>query len=247
MLLAKQRARPHRLSLACPSRATGVPTVNALPAARDAFFAGPRRDSPLPAHSIPRLGGPTAGLLCPHCLAILAPSSLTQRARALPSSILSPSHPLCTGNHRPCCPPSLPRPPIPLIALRDSGVPGYSRCLETRGAQLSSLWAWDVRRGSVKLGERLLQPRLLPSLAIRAGLSPPPSSPPPPRPPLSLSFSIFFFFLEGQILTFRCLLATASTSLSNRRAGCGAAERWRRQRGAKPPRWGHPARDDGVG
>lgn len=39
-------------------------------------------------------------------------------------------------------------------------------------------------------------------------------------PPCSL-FRSFFFFLEGQVLTFHGLLATASTSLSNRRAGDG--------------------------
>lgn len=50
------------------------------------------------------------------------------------------------------------------------------------------------------------------------------SSPPshfPPSLPLLSSFFAPFFFLEGQVLTSHCLLATASTSLSNRSAGCG--------------------------
>lgn len=51
------------------------------------------------------------------------------------------------------------------------------------------------------------------------------SSPPSPSLPLSpssLPFSLlFFFFLEGQVLTLHCLLATASTSLSNRSACYG--------------------------
>lgn len=42
---------------------------------------------------------------------------------------------------------------------------------------------------------------------------------PPSPPPLFLFHSPFF--LEGQVLTFHCLLATASTSLSNRSAVYG--------------------------
>lgn len=48
-----------------------------------------------------------------------------------------------------------------------------------------------------------------------------PPSPFPPSFPLLSSFFAPFFFLEGQVLTSHCLLATASTSLSNRSAGCG--------------------------
>lgn len=48
-----------------------------------------------------------------------------------------------------------------------------------------------------------------------------PSLPFPPSLSLLSSFFAPFFFLEGQVLTFHCLLATASTSLSNRSAGYG--------------------------
>lgn len=53
---------------------------------------------------------------------------------------------------------------------------------------------------------------LLLCVSFHPGLSPPPI-------PFS-SFSPSIFFLEGQVLTFHCLLATASSSLSNRIAGC---------------------------
>lgn len=48
-----------------------------------------------------------------------------------------------------------------------------------------------------------------------------PSLPLPSLFPLALPVSLPFFFLEGQVVTLHCLLATASTALSNRSAGCG--------------------------
>ena len=63
-------------------------------------------------------------------------------------------------------------------------------------------------------------PRLL-GLVAAARSFPPASLSLSLFPPCSLFRSFFFFFLEGQVLTFHGLLATASTSLSNRRAGDG--------------------------
>lgn len=69
-------------------------------------------------------------------------------------------------------------------------------------------------------------------LGIVASARSSPPSPSLPLSPSSLPFSLPFFFLEGQVLTFHCLLATASTSLSNRRAGYGPRQDEREKKGA---------------
>lgn len=176
--------------------------------------------------AIPRGGGASPpSRVSPGLPRVPAPRPLTSSKDAVESAQLPPLPGSRASSSRGRLPGAAP-PPALLCPL--SRIPGqHLRCLPARGPEAPSsihtgnprakAW-WKVRRIGTPLGETRLGPRP-PGWAASAepGLPLPPL---PPSLPSPLAFSLPFF-LEGQVVTFYCLLATASTAPSNRRTGCG--------------------------
>lgn len=206
--------------------------------------------SPAPCGDPPGTASLPPGLL----LSPTAWPSLLRLPSPVPSPAPSPPHHPISPGWGDAPPPPLPhRPPHP------SGGPWGTHASQgmSRGSAPHCRWAWALRWGSPggrpRPGGHQVG-RAAPAAVAKAAAEPGngsrsfptsflPSSSSSSLVSLFLCLSFFFFlffFLEGQILTCRCLLATASTSLSNRRAGCGAAGVMETAEGRNAPAPGTP-------